>query len=224
MNKNIYIKLAAAFVLAVAAISCQSVEKSQKEEPFKISLDSMFIQIGEIESRLSPFMGLGKIRDVKIQALYFPVEDAVVLKFRHEATTFHQCWDRNGRQSYIEALEKYKEEYKARALVSGSNKTKRNYGLVTGYLIWQQISIAVRADSNIKIELGYTFKERTPYFLTNQLAAEYISPISRTYNKSSPVVPMYFTGPQAEKLAELFNHDFLKTIEPPKPTWQNYTE
>jgi len=202
MKQNIF-ALFAALLAFVIFTSCETAGSKAPKETFTVKLESVQYKIGEAEVRLKPSMGLGKLKDVKVPVFYFPEEDAVVLKFMYEFTTFHQCWSRSGRQSFIDAVPKYKEDYDSRALARGK-KTKRSYGLVFGYVLWQTVKIAVHAHANMNVELGYTFVGGAPYFVANQLRTEYISNVSRSFNRSGPIIPMYFTGPQAEKMAEIF--------------------
>jgi len=214
MKKNL-IRRAALSLLTVlfittALTSCQSTGKKKPAEEFTVHWDSPQFQIGEIEAQINTTLGLGgKIRKISIPVLYFPQEDAVVLRFRPEFTTYHQCWSGRGRMEYIEALKKYNEDYDGRILDIRDRKSNRKYGLVQGYLIWRQFQYTVRARGNMMLELGYTFKDKAPYFLINQLSTEYIDAISRDNNKTSPVLPLYFTRAQAAELATLFDREFL---------------
>ena len=165
--------------------------------------------------QLDPIAGLGKITKVSVPVFYFPKEDAVVLRFRPEYTTYQQCWSNNGRHGFIEALEKYNNDYEERNLDIKDRKSKGRYGIVRGYLIWQQMAFTVRARGNMNVELGYTFKDGAPYFLINQLEAEYVDLISRDNDRTSIVIPMYLTRKQAADLAAMFDQSFLDGLSMP---------
>jgi len=196
-----------------ALIACQTAGKKPKEEEFTVHWDSPRFQIGEVEVQLNTALGIGgKLKKLKIPAFYFPQEDAVVLRFRPEFTTYQQCWSGKGRIDYIEALKQYNEDYDSRLLDEKNRKSSQKYGVVKGYLIWQQFQYTVRARGNMNIELGYKFVDRLPYFLINQMSADYIDLISRDNNRTSPVLPMYFTRAQAAELAALFNREYLDDL------------
>ena len=200
----------AALFAVLALISCQSTEKKKKADEFTVHWDSPRFPIGEVELQVNTTLGIGgKLKKMTVPVFYFPQEDAVVLRFRPEFTTFQQCWSGIGRINYIEALKKYNEDYDARLLDIKNRKSSRKYGMVQGYLIWQQFQYTIRARGNMNMELGYAFVDRAPYFLVNQLSSEYIDAISRDSNRTSPVVPLYFTRAQAADLAVLFDREFL---------------
>jgi len=211
MNKNL-LRLFSVLCLALL-VSCQSLGKKQPDEEFIVQWDSPQFQIGEVELQTEPPLGLGQLKKMAVPVFYFPDEDAVVLRFRPEFTTFQQCWSNKGRQSFIEALQKYNEDYSARTLDIKNNKSKRKYNVVKGYLIWQQFAFTTRARGNVKIEIGYIFKDNVPYFSINQLEAEYIDEISRGGNRSSSIISLYLTRAQAAELAALFDKDFLNGLK-----------
>jgi len=206
----------AALILVLAAtalISCQTAPKKKPADVFTVHWDSPRFQIGEVEVQVNTVLGLsGKLKKLTVPVFYFPQEDAVVLRFRPEFTTYQQCWSGRGRLDFIEALNKYNEDYDARVLEERNRKSSRKYGLVQGYLIWQQFQYTIRARGTMNMELGYAFKDRAPYFQVNMLSAEYIDEISRDSNRTSPVLPMFYTRAQAADLAALFNREYLDDL------------
>lgn len=216
MRKNQIIAAFALFTaLCVILISCQSTGKKKTEEKFTVDLDSPQFQIGEVEFQLKPIMGIGKIKKRTATVHYFPKEDAVAVRVRPDFTTFNQCWSKSGRQNFIDALKMYNDDYDARALEIKAKKTERKYGLAYGYLIWQQFEVMVRAQANMYLEFGYKFNNKTPYFVVNQLVAEFTHPSERDLNRKTQVMPYFFTRAQAAELAALFDPDFLSELEIP---------
>jgi len=203
----------ALILTASALISCQTKGKKPKEEVFTVHWDSPRFQIGEVEAQVNTALGIGgKIKKVVVTVFYFPQEDAVVLRFRPEFTTYQQCWTGKGRIDYIEALKLYNEDYDARNLDDKNKKSTKKYGVVKGYLIWQQFQYTIRARGNMEMELGYKFVDRSPYFLVNQMPADYKDLISRDNDRTSPIIPMYFTRVQAADLAALFDREYLDDL------------
>jgi len=202
------------FLCIVIFISCNTINKPVRQK-FTVSLSSPQIPIGEIEVQFSSFMSLGSLKKENVNVIYFPREDAVCLQYRREFITYHQFWSYNGRQTFITALQRYNEDYSSRDLELKSRKTKRKYGVVEGYLIWQMYTFTVQARANMNLELGYEFKDRAPYFLVNQREAEYKEEISRDNNRTSATVPMYFTRAQAAELEALFDQNYLRGLVSP---------
>jgi len=204
-------KLIYLLLIVLVLSACASTgEKKEEVEVFKVDLKSQNIPLGEIEVQLPPLMGLGKIKKIVIPVLYFPREDAVCLQYKKDFITYHQFWNKKGRQDFINALAMYNEEYDSRTLkVNSGRKEKQAYGITQGYLTWQQFSFSILAKAPMDIQLGYTFKERTPYFLVSQLEADYIDPMTRDQNRRSLVIPFFFTRAQAANLEVLFDQSIL---------------
>jgi hypothetical protein len=202
------------FLIALILNACITTGTKDVEE-FIVSLDSPQFQIGEIELQFDNIFPLGGIRSNTVTVLYFPREDAVCLQYRLDYITYHQFWSRSGRQVFINALESYKGDYQDRNLERNSRASKRNYGTVQGYLIWQMFSISVQAKANMNVDLGYFFNDRSPYFTVTQREAVYEDQRSRTYNRTSNVISMYFTRAQADELAALFQQHYLRGLTVP---------
>jgi len=195
--------------------SCGSL--ARQREKFTVSLNSPNVPIGEIETQFNPFMSIGSIKKSTVKALYYPREDAVCLQYRHELTTYNLFWSYSGRQTFITALEMYNKDYADRNLITQNRKTIRNYGVIEGYLYWQQFSFTVLAQANVNVDIGYQFKEsapkeNAPYFSVNQRDAEFKEDAARENNRTSAVITMYFTRAQAAELAALFDQSFLKSL------------
>jgi len=184
----------------------------QQREKFIVSLNSPQVPIGDIELQFSAFMSLGKLKKDTVKAIYFPKEDAVCLQYRRELITYHQFWSYSGRQTFITALERYNNDYTERSLITQNRRTLRNYGVVEGYLYWQQFSFTVQAKANVNIDIGYQFKDNAPYFSVNQREAEYKEEISREDSRTSAVTTLYFTRAQASELAAVFDQAFLQSL------------
>jgi hypothetical protein len=196
-------------------VTCASADWTPKEQ-FVVNLNSPQIPIGEIELQFDTFMGLRGLRKENVNVIYFPREDAVCLQFRHEFVNYHQFWSRRGRLEFLSALERYNTEYTERTLAVNDRRSRRSYGVVEGYLIWQMYTFTVQARANMNVELGYEFKDRAPYFTINQRQAEFKEDHSRDNNRTSPVITMFFTRAQAAQLAALFDPEFLRGFASPE--------
>jgi len=199
-----------------------------KVEDFKVNMESPQYTIGEVDLQLETLMGMGPLKKQTVTVLYFPREDAVCLRYKYEFYTYNQFWDKRGRLLFINALQKYNEDYEARNLQRNSVQSLQKYGTVRGYLVWQLISYTVQAYANMNVDLGYTFKDRSPYFSVYQREAEFINELigndnagpddngkSGGNNRTSPALSMYFTRAQAAELSEIFEQYVLSDIHLP---------
>jgi len=196
-------KLPIIFFLVILISTCKTTD-TVKVEDFKVNMDSPQTKVGEIDLQLDSLMGMGPLKKQTVTVLYFPREDAICLKYKYEFYNYNQFWDKRGRINFINALQKYNADYEARNLPRDSNKSQQKYGVVRGYLVWQQFSFTVQAHANMNIYFGYTFKDRSPYFSLYQREAEYFDDRARDNNRTSPVITIFFTRAQAAELAEIF--------------------
>ena len=196
--------------------SCSSTPK-EKEVPFTVNLKSPRHTAGSGEAYFERYLGIGSLKKGDITVYYYPIEDAVCLNFR--AMQFVHCdqfWDRAGRDAFVSAFERYKEEYDRRTLIVKKNrKTRDAYGTVQGYFAWKKTAVAVQAYGSPKIKLGYQFKGKGAFFTTAQMESYYEDQYSKTRSGTSPVTVMYFTRSQAESLAELFKQEYLNSLKVP---------
>jgi len=205
-------KFLSLLIAALVLGACVTSEKPEIVE-FTVNLNSPQIPMGEIEVQFDKTFPLPGIKKGKVIISYYPREDAVCLRYMSDLITYYQFWNKNGRAAFINALAKYKNDYDARSLNSrGGRKAKKEYGVVYGYLIWQLHRYAVMAKANVNIEIGYSFRDRAPYFSTYQPEANYVDPIYRDNNRNSTPIAIYFTRAQADELAVLFDQEYLQGL------------
>jgi hypothetical protein len=189
---------------------------ARNRQKFNVDLVSPKVDVSEIEAQFNrpfPLMGVAK-QDIKVT--YFPFEDAVCLEYRINGYTYHQFWHKTGRESFVNALEKYKGDYTAQKLRNKNTKTKTQYGVIKeSYLRWQSFAITAPRTGNMEMELGYYFRDGSPFFSVTQLPAFFESPsLQKENNDYSPEIPIFFTRAQADELASLFSQDYLISITP----------
>ena len=207
VSKPIMLLLLCVFLSACAT-------KRPQEDVFEVSLSSHNVVVGEVQAQfLRPVVT--SLRADNITVLYFPAEDAVCLQYRADFIQYHQFWSRDGRQAFIKALEQYNADFEARNLVNNM-RSRQRYGSVEGFLIWQANNLAVQARGNMDVDLGYSFRERVPYFSINQGRAGYINPNIRQNDRTSTVIPIFFTRSQAAQLAEMFDQFNLQQVVMPE--------
>jgi hypothetical protein len=205
----------------ISLFSFLSCVTGPKTEPFTVNLKSPYEGMGSAEVYTDKSFSLkGEIKTIEVEIFYYPVEDAVCLQFKVMFVDCRQFWDRAGRLAFIGALERYNEDFERRNLPEGNKRqTRKAYGSSQVFFAWKKTPVAVQAYAPAKIELGYHRKDRSAFFSTTQLEADYQDPISRTRSQVSPVTEMYFTRAQAEALATLFTEANRRTEGPPLPVF-----
>jgi len=204
----------AVLVLVLGLAACFSIPDRQWDGNFSVELSSPNFPAGEIETQIKKTFPMQGLRKILVNVSYYPLEDAVLLYYRSDFFMYNQFWDRNGREAFLTALEKYNEDYNARNLSLGSRASVKAYGNSEGFLIWQMQSLTKRAMANMDIELGYLYNQRSPYFAVTQKMAQYKDNITKDNDMNSQEISMHFTRAQAQELALLFDQDYLKSIVP----------
>jgi hypothetical protein len=199
--------IALALALTVLLASCASI---RAPEPFTVDINSPRCAAGTAEVEFDK--ALGGIKKGEIALFYYPDEDAVCIEYRAEAINFMQFWSKTGRNSFVSSLARYKEDFEQKNLIiNRSLKTRRSYDRVRGFLAWGSMSVISRpAFANTDYNIGYDFKEKSPYFTVIQRAAEYKD---GSFISTSSNIMMYFTRAQADTLAALFDQDYLRKLE-----------
>ena len=194
----------------------QNYVDNQKKGMFTADLSSPQIVAGETEAQFDSAFPFVPLKNSEVAIIYFPVEDAVCLKYRIDTYTFYQFWSRESREAFLEGLENYNKDFDAQKLGRFSGRTRNAYGVVNGYLIWQSTSLTKRAYGHIEMEIGYYFKERSPFFTITQGNALLENYLATEENReiNSGERPVYFTKSQAAKIAECFDQQYLLSIVP----------
>jgi len=207
------------FALSLGACAAQ---KTVKEKPFAVDLDSPRIMAGITEAQFDKIINLAGLRTVKVTVDYYPQDDAVCLRYRLDLMTYYLFFDKEGREAYIKALNQYKEDFENKALKTKGNKyTRRQYGNVEIYLVWQAFAYTMRSKANTLVDFGYDIKSvssnRAAFFTLYRREARYRSVNSSEQDqKVATNEPMYLTRSQADELAALLDQDYLNALTPDK--------
>ena len=198
-------------LLAVLFVGCSSIERPKA--PIEVDLRSSRVLIGSVEGVFNAFSKIGTTTE-DIQVFYFPKDDVVCLEVRHNFTNFYQFWDKENRETYIKGLEQYKQDYEQRKLGKKNSSTRRHYGVVKGYFIWETSKISGQGFSYPNIELGYQFKNNAPYFSVNTREADNTNPTTAPEPsfEQNPNLCIYLTRALADDLAALFDYDLLRSF------------
>jgi hypothetical protein len=172
--------------------------------------------MGSAEAYFDRYMSIGNLKKNYVTLYYYPIEDAVCLQFKIQFAECNQFWDKAGREAFIGALERYKEDYEQRSLAKVSKRAARRvYGSTQGFFAWKKTKVGAQAHGSPKVELGYSISNKAAFFTTTQMESYYVDPIGRSRNQTSPVIMLHFTRAQAEALTLLFDEQFLKTLRQP---------
>jgi len=143
-------------------LSCSTTVDYAKKYPYMIA-NADPVSAGTIEAEFNRFFS-SKLDKTKIEVVFYPRLNAVVLDFRYEYVRCRQFWDEAARQQFVTALELYKADYAARNLDNKHKKTRAVYGKAKGRLEWETFKYAVTRVTYSDIELGYRFIGETPFF------------------------------------------------------------
>jgi len=199
------------FVFCLTSCGTVPFETGLLPKKFTVSLKSRQVPLGDIETQIKntfPKTGLAK-KDVKV--IYFPEEDAVCLSYK-TIQSYYCFLDREARELFITALNKYSQEYEERSITDNKRKTTSAYGRTGVFLIWQQFSFSKQYGMNTDITYGYLFYNNSPYFALTQKNVSYIDTDngSREEFKSYEIV-MHFTRAQAQELEALLDEELLRS-------------
>ena len=184
-------------------LSCKSVDLAKKYPNMIANADPF--SIGAVEAQFDRIFS-SKVNKVEVQAVFHPRLNAVSLEFRYEMMNYRQFWDESARKQFAASLEHYKRDFEGSKLIDKYRKTKAIYGNVKGRLEWEAFKYTKTRISNPTIEIGYRFKEKTPFFTTLMRSAK---EVKSDMDSSTPVdsqpLNMYFTRAQADELVRLFD-------------------
>ncbi|GHV64705.1 hypothetical protein AGMMS49587_17620 [Spirochaetia bacterium] len=159
------------------------------------------------------------IEKKEVDVWFDPETDEVFLQFKYQSVTYRQYWDKPNRLKFITALEKYKADYASKNLNLKSSRARRAYGTLSGKTEWGQFSANVLMSSRARprVNLGYQFKQESPYFSVTQQSAENLVNANDVKQYSLDIIT-YFTRAQADELAKLFDQQYLLSFSGPQST------
>jgi hypothetical protein len=204
----------------VLSLGACTLKRAVNEEPFIVNFESPRIEVGKFEAQFDKTVAMMGLRQVEVTVSYYPVEDAVCLQYRVDLMTYYLFWSDKGREAYLSALEKYKEDFTQRNLKPrGNRNTRRNYGKADCYLIWQAGAFLTRSRASNVTELGYDIKNiddnnKASFFTLWQRESIFTNELAQTERRNSPNIQIYLTRAKADELAEFFKQDLLKNLVP----------
>jgi hypothetical protein len=199
--------LALPVVIAIFLTACGTVDYEKKYPNMVANAEP--VSAGTISVQFDKFLS-SKLNKAEVGVIFHPRLNAVSLEFRYEYVNYRQFWDEAARRQFAEALESYKVDYDARKLLTTYNKTRRAYGKLKGWTEWESHKYTKTHTSYPVIELGYRFRDNSPYFSTFMRSArEEDSTGVHSGLVESQQIPMYFVRSQADELVKLFDQTYL---------------
>ncbi|MDR1301225.1 MAG: hypothetical protein LBK43_01990 [Treponema sp.] len=200
-------RIAYCLVLMLCGVSCVS----QKPPKSALIADVDPIPLGSVGIAFDPlFSSTLDTKDVSVS--FNPRDDTVSLEFRYQTVIYRQYWDQAGREQFIAAVQRYHTDFEARNLNTKASKSRTAYGTTQARAEWGQFAFSVNARSYPRMDLGYRFKENSPYFTVVQREAPDTITPSADGSRMSLQITTYFTRSVADKVAAFFNQAYLLGI------------
>jgi hypothetical protein len=188
------------------AFSCTAVDPARRYPNMVANADP--VSAGSVEIVFDRLFS-SKLNKAEVEVIFHPRLNSVALDFRYEMISYRQFWDLPARLQFAAALERYKEDYEARKLETQYRKTKAAYGRTRGRLEWETFKFSKTYIAQPVIELGYRFKQGSPFFTTLMRSTKEDAPPGDNSDMESRQINMYFTRAQADELVKLFDQEYL---------------
>ena len=195
-------------IAAMLTVSCSTINKTAKYPNMVADIDPF--SIGSVNASFDQVFST-KLKVDEINVIFYPRENEVALEFGMNLGRYRQFWNKEGRQLFIEALNRYKGDFENQKLANNFYRTRGAYGRFKGRFQWNPLSISTMSTTYRSIpviDLGYRFSDNSPYFTANQNAAREESRSNKDITES-PVFTIHFNRAQAEELTKLFDETFL---------------
>jgi hypothetical protein len=154
-----------------------------------------------------------EIVDKDLSLMFDPRTNTVTIEFSYELTKYKQHWSFENRQLFIQAVDSYISDFETRTLSAQCSKTEKTYGSFKGKAEWG--TMFYNSLSYPQMTLGYTFNNKSPYFVVVQKPApnERADELNMPQNDSN-TIRFFFTRLQAQELASLFIQEYLLGLIP----------
>jgi hypothetical protein len=205
--------------LALAAFfSCRTLDPADKYPDMIADRDP--VSVGAVEFEVDRFFS-SNVEKKEASLIFYPRYNTVALEFRYQTIRYRQFWDLAGRQKFVLALERYKEDYAAKNLVNKYSKSRSIYGKFKGKIEWETFSITTPGLAYPTMEMGYRFRGKgggSPYFAVLQQSAKDEYTLNSDSSKPDSLqICTYYTRAQGEELAKMFDQSFLLSLLGPLP-------
>jgi hypothetical protein len=200
-------------ILVFVCSSCASNTASSFDEGDDFLADDFgpTIPLGNIDVGLTKAFSSAVSKQSAV-AVYDSANNIVMLEFLSAGAVHNrQYWTAKARDTFIKAFAQYETAYEARDLPRGflSSGKREIYGKAEITIHWWSMSFSNHARGLSRLNFGYSFKDRNPYFTVTQSETKdtYVNP-----KNSSTQVTMYFTRAMARELVAFFDEENLYTV------------
>jgi hypothetical protein len=172
------------------------------------------IEAGSITIGIPGAFSSRRLRQIEALVTYYPRTDTVVFQFPYQFVTYRQHWNTVNRETLLAAISRYNDDFTAKNLPSMSRgKMRRAYGVLDSVAEWGTFKIMLNARSRPKVELGYAFEQKSPYFVITQREAK--NEIAANDNANTSLrISLYFTRAMAEDLTAVLDRSRLLSLLP----------
>ena len=193
-------------IAVLLGTSCAS-NKAVSPYPTRIA-DIEPFSVGTVNASIDRAFSSG-VKEVKVDVVFYPRTNEVALEFVYGVSPYKQFWDQAGRQQFVQAINRYKDDFANRNLSPKYSRTRTVYGKVKGNFHWKPIPASLTYKSFPVYELGYRFKDKAPYFSVVQRSASEETKNQKDRIKESTQYSLYFTRAQGDEMIRLFDQALL---------------
>ncbi|MDA3849791.1 MAG: hypothetical protein PF447_00810 [Spirochaetaceae bacterium] len=192
-------------LLSMAAIACLSQPQVQSE--LKMLADVDPIPLGSSSIGVMKMLDRS-LKEVESEIILHPRNNMLTLIVKDGAANTHILHlDEFSRTAYIMGLQEYMESFDAHSLVDDKRVTEDLYGSFKAMHQWGLIGI--NAEGMTTVDLGYLFKDESPYF-TLTINDKKITLENSNTVRGTTVLKLYFTRNQALALGEYFKQENIQ--------------
>lgn len=198
-------KIMAIALVMTAALSCFAVKRNSVKDTITEKKMGNYddIETGNGTFRLKKMFS-NELEPKEFSVMLYPRKGIVAFQYKRSVAERDKIdFDEDGRQAFFKAFEEYKADFDAKKLDKKAKKFVKKYGVARSRVSWGPFQYSTYADP--KIEFGYLFVGKSPYFCINVPYTE-----SKQKKGDIPVYYggsiLYFTRSQAE--------DFAKAMQP----------
>lgn len=126
------------------------------------------------------------------------------------AAYYYLFWDEYSRKAFLDSIDTYFSDFENKRLKRNNNSSFKIYGKTDVRLRWGTLSNSTPNNGTGKMNLGYKFNNKSPYFtITIYPIFNKYSEISDAVNKESIMLTYYFTKSQLYDLKEMLSNETI---------------
>jgi hypothetical protein len=196
------------FALAALCFSCSTSPSGVMQANMLADVEPF--SIGSVNASFDKMFSSDVVL-TEVEVIFYPRKNEVALQFKYNGLQYWQFWSEKGRRQFIDALNRYKEDFANQRLITNYNRSRAVYGTAEGRCEWKMLNLSISATyrSSPVIGLGYRFIGNSPYFTTYQNEAKEETGLNPSGISKSNSFVMYFNRAQGEDLARLFDQAYL---------------